>query len=173
MLSKQAGGHGIGGRTSECFGLVSTFFSFFTSGRSSHSPAARKNVKSKSGIPEKSSKPCIANIPTRAMALVLAEVALHLGLAQSAQGTQTVVTDEVEAAIEVLVLILRHPVNNPDTRPSPSETLNILKIRISATCHVMISLNLHILRMGTGAIKVRIVKQHLLLSTSQEPPASW
>lgn len=105
------------------------------------------------------------------MALVLAEVALRPGLAQTAQGTQTVVTDEVEGAIEVLVLILRHPVNNPDSHPS--ETLNILKIRISATCHVMISLNLHILRTGMGAIKVRIVKQHLLLSTSQEPPASW
>ena len=105
------------------------------------------------------------------MALVLAEVALRLGPAQIAQGTQTVVTDEVEGAIEALVLILRLPVNNLDTHPS--ETLNTLKTRISATRHVMISLNLHILRMGTGTIKVRIVKQHPFLSMSQEPPASW
>lgn len=70
------------------------------------------------------------------------------------------------------MLILRRPVNNQDTLPlpSPSETLNTLKTHISATRHVMISLNLHILRMGTGAIKVRIVKQHLL--SIHEPGAS-
>lgn len=144
------------------------FLSSFASDSSSHSPTARKNVKSKSGIPEKSSEPCIANIPMRATALVLAEVVLRPDLAQIAQGTQTVVIDEDEGAIEALVLILRHPVNNPDTHPS--ETLNILKTRISATRHVMISLNPHILRMGMGAIKVRIVKQHLL--SIHEPGAS-
>jgi hypothetical protein len=79
-----------------------------------------------------------------------------------------VVTDEVEGAIEALVLILRHPVNNQDTRPN--ETLNTLKTRISATRHVMTSLNLHILRMGMGEIKVRIVKQHLF--SIHEPGAS-
>ena len=65
------------------------------------------------------------------------------------------------------MLILRRPVNNPAT---PHETLNTLKTHISATRHVLISLNLHILRMGTGAIKVRIVKQHLL--SIHEPGAS-
>lgn len=66
------------------------------------------------------------------------------------------------------MLILRHPVNNPDSRPN--ETQYTLKTHISASRHVMISLNLHILRMGTGAIKVRIVKQHLL--SIHEPGAS-
>ena len=167
---EQAGGRPCCCWTRDEFGF-SAFSSFFPSGGSSQSPTARENVKSKSGIPEKSSKLCIANIPTRATALVLAEVAHPPGLAQIAQGTQMVVTDEVEGVIEALVLILRHPVNNLDTRPR--ETLNILKTRISATRHVMISLNLHILRMGTAKIKVRTVEQHLLLSMSQELPASW
>ena len=79
------------------FGLGFQVFSAFSSfppsfcpfasasGRSSHSPTARKNVKSKSSIPEKSSERCIANIPTRAMALGLAEVVLRPDLAQIAQ----------------------------------------------------------------------------------------
>jgi hypothetical protein len=105
------------------------------------------------------------------MGLVLAEVALPRDLAQIAQGTQTVVTNEVEGAIEALVPILRHPVNSLDTHPS--ETLNILKTRISATRHILISLNLHILIMGMDAIKVRTVKQHLLSTHAPGDPASW